>query len=100
VEELTLRTPRSIFFVATERSMRTSIQKWGNSLAVRIPRAFAADLGIDKDAAVDLTVEGGALVLRPSPVGRYDLESLLAEVTDENVHPVVDWGALVGREVL
>lgn len=80
--------------------MRTSVQKWGNSLAVRIPKAFAADLGIGQDAAVDLSMEDGALVVRPTQVGRYDLESLLSEVTDENIHPVVNWGTPVGREVL
>jgi antitoxin MazE len=80
--------------------MRTSVQKCGNSLAVRIPKAFAEDLGISQDVTVDLSMEDGALVLRPAAVPRYDLESLLSEVTDENIHAAVDWGAPVGRELL
>jgi len=80
--------------------MRTSVQKWGNSLAVRIPKAFATDLGIDQDGSVDLSMEDGVLILRQVRVDRYDLESLLKEVTDENIHAVVDWGAPVGRELL
>ena len=80
--------------------MRTSVQKWGNSLAIRIPKAFASDLGIEQDAAIDLSMEDGALVLRPTHVGRYNLETLLSEVTDENIHPVVDWGTPMGKEVL
>ena len=80
--------------------MRTSVQKWGNSLAVRIPKAFAADLGIDQDVPVDLSMEDGALIVRPSQRDRYDLQSLLAQVTDENLHAPVDWGPAVGRELL
>jgi antitoxin MazE len=80
--------------------MRTNIQKWGNSLAVRIPKAFASDLGIDQNAPVDLSMEDGALVLRPALESNYSLDNLLAQVTDDNIHPVVDWGAPVGKEVL
>jgi antitoxin MazE len=80
--------------------MRTNIQKWGNSLAVRIPKAFASDLGIDQNAPVDLSMEDGALVLRPVLESNYSLDNLLAQVTDDNIHPVVDWGAPVGKEVL
>jgi len=78
--------------------MKTHVQKWGNSLAVRIPKAFAVDLDIDQDASVDLAVEDGALVLRPLPTAKYRLSDLLAEMTEENLHPVVEWGAPVGRE--
>ena len=80
--------------------MRTSVQKWGNSLAVRIPKAFAEDLGISQDIKVDLSMEDGALVLRPAAVLRFNLESLLSEVTDDNIHASVDWGAPVGKELL
>ncbi len=80
--------------------MKTHVQKWGNSLAVRIPKAFAVDLDIDQDASVDLAVEDGALILRPLPTTEYRLSDLLADVTEENLHPVVEWGAPVGREEL
>lgn len=78
--------------------MKTHVQKWGNSLAVRIPKAFAVDLEIDQDASVDLTVEDGALILRPLPTAGYHLSDLLAKVTEDNLHPVVEWGAPLGRE--
>ena len=80
--------------------MRTNIQKWGNSLAVRIPKAFASDLGIDQNAPVELSLEDGALVLRPALESPYKLESLLAQVTDENIHSLIDWGGPVGKEAL
>ncbi len=78
--------------------MRTRIQKWGNSLAVRIPKAYAVDLGIGPDAPVELSLEGDVLVLRPRPGEKYRLESLLAEVNEDNLHEAVDWGGPVGRE--
>lgn len=78
--------------------MRTQVQKWGNSLAVRIPRAFAADLGLAQDSAVELALEDGCLVVRPSTEVRYDLKGLLEQVTKENLHSEQDFGASVGGE--
>ncbi len=78
--------------------MRTQVQKWGNSLAVRIPKAFAADLGLAQDSAVELDLEDGCLVVRPSTEVRYDLHELLEQVTKENVHTESDFGPSVGRE--
>ncbi len=80
--------------------MRTNIRKWGNSLAVRIPRAFASDLGIDQNAPVELSLEDGAMILRPALENPYKLETLLDQVTDENIHSLVDWGRPAGKEAL
>lgn len=71
--------------------MKTRIQKWGNSLAVRIPKSFAAGLGLAENGPVDMTLEDGALVIKPDREGTWDLGSLLAQVTDENIHP--EWEA-------
>jgi len=67
--------------------MKTRVQKWGNSLGLRIPKSFAKDLGLADDSGVELTLEEGALVVRPDPERSWDLDSLLAGVTGENVHP-------------
>jgi antitoxin MazE len=80
--------------------MRVAVQKWGNSLAVRIPRALAEEVGIERGSQVELAVEQGRLVavpLRPR-ASRYTLDELLAQVTDENVHDEVDFGPPVGKE--
>ena len=69
-------------------------------MAVRIPKAFASDLGIGRNTPVELSMEDGALVLRPALENPFSLDSLLEQVTDENIHPVVDWGAPAGKEVL
>lgn len=78
--------------------MRTRVGKWGNSLAVRIPRAFAEEIGVDEDTEVEMTVTDEALVVAPVRVRRYALENLLERVTEENLHDEVDTGRSVGRE--
>lgn len=79
--------------------MRTKVQKWGNSLALRIPKSFAAEVGLDVDAAVDLTLVEGKLVVTPLTTTEYTLEELLAQVTDENIHEEIATNDVVGAEV-
>lgn len=77
--------------------MRTRVQKWGNSLAVRIPKPFAASAGLRQTSEVEISVERGAL--RVAPVQRrWRLRQLLAGVTKRNVHSESDLGPAVGRE--
>ena len=79
--------------------MRVRIQKWGNSLALRIPKPFAEEAGVKEGAAVDLAVVDGKLVAAPLLVRKYSLAKLLAGVTKKNLHGEVDSGLPVGREV-
>jgi antitoxin MazE len=67
--------------------MKTRVQKWGNSLAARIPKSFAEDLGLRDGSPVEMTLEDGAVAIRPDREKAWELEALLAEVTDDNVHP-------------
>ena len=78
--------------------MRTSVQKWGNSLALRIPKAFAADLGLAQDSPVELSLEDGNLIIRPSSMQRYELSDLMTRVTEANLHGEHDYGDAVGSE--
>ena len=78
--------------------MKTQVQKWGNSLALRIPKAFAADLGLAQDSSVELSLKDGNLVVRPSSIQRYELSSLLLRVTDTNLHGEQDYGDPIGSE--
>lgn len=81
----------------------SQIQKWGNSLAVRIPKVLALELALRPGADVDIAVQDGAVVIRPRG-GRvrrkYDLEEMLSRVTDDNLQPFVDPGPPVGREIV
>jgi antitoxin MazE len=78
--------------------MKTRVQKWGNSLAVRIPKAFAAEAGLHANAAVELSLVNGALVVRPVAPAP-SLEELLRGITDDNLPGEWDTGPAVGKEV-
>lgn len=79
--------------------MRSRIQKWGNSLAVRIPKPFAEEVGLIEDADVVISLRDGELVVAPSRGSHYVLADLLKKVSPRNVHAEVDTGRRVGREV-
>ena len=78
--------------------MTTRVAKWGHSLAVRIPKAFAEQVQLEEGAEVRISVTDGKLVM--SPVGRaFDLRELVEGITPENRHEETEWGAPVGREI-
>lgn len=78
--------------------MDAQIAKWGNSLAVRIPKAVAERARLREGERLEMSVnEDGAVVLRPARPN-YRLEDLLAGVTDENLQSETEWGQPVGRE--
>ena len=79
--------------------MQTKVKRWGNSLAVRIPKAFADDLGLAENSSVALSRRDRDLVLTPAATRTLTLAALLAEVTDENLHHEVDTGTPAGDEV-
>ena len=79
--------------------MQTMIQQWGNSLALRIPKAFAAQARMKKGSRVRLTVRKDQMIVTPVRLGEISLESLLAKVTPENIHPETDWGKPMGKEI-
>ncbi len=78
--------------------MHTNIRKWGNSLGLRIPRAFAEELGLADGAVVDLTLQDRTLVLRPVSSRDLALADLLAGITDDQLHPEDDTGPAQGGE--
>ena len=78
--------------------MQTRVQKWGNSLGLRIPRGLADELGLGVGTEVSLIAKDGELVLRPSLPSRLRLADLLAGITPENIHASVDTGDAVGSE--
>jgi antitoxin MazE len=79
--------------------MQTRIQKWGNSLAVRIPKAFAHEAHLEQDAVVELSLVDGKVVMVPVAEPEVTLEQLLSGITEENRHREIDWGPAVGKEV-
>lgn len=79
--------------------MLAKIQKWGNSLALRIPTAFAKDVRLTTGCEVEITMNDGKLIIAPVPAPNYSLAVLLQSVTDQNRHAEIDTGDAVGREV-
>ncbi|HTT81363.1 MAG TPA: AbrB/MazE/SpoVT family DNA-binding domain-containing protein [Stellaceae bacterium] len=77
--------------------MQGAVGKWGNSLAIRLPRSLAAALDLHEGTAVELRAEAGALVVR-SARPRYRLADLLAGVNAGTLHDEVDWGPPQGEE--
>ena len=79
--------------------MTATIQKWGNSLALRIPLAVAKQIQVKEGDAVLLKVGASGLTVKPAPK-KLSLDDLLDKVTPENQHSATDWGADLGREIL
>ncbi|MBA2687729.1 MAG: AbrB/MazE/SpoVT family DNA-binding domain-containing protein [Gemmatimonadaceae bacterium] len=78
--------------------MLTTINRWGNSLAIRIPKAFAEQAEMEENTSVEIAVEDDRITIRPHRK-TWTLRELLAGVTDSNKHPENDWGEISGREV-
>ncbi|MEW5993689.1 MAG: AbrB/MazE/SpoVT family DNA-binding domain-containing protein [Candidatus Zixiibacteriota bacterium] len=79
--------------------MRLRVQKWGNSLALRIPKPFAEEAKVKQGSVVDLSVAEGKLVAVPMKREKWSLSKLLEAVTKKNLHGETDFGQPVGREV-
>jgi len=78
--------------------MRTRVQKWGNSLALRIPKSFATEVGLQRESSVEISLVNGKLVITPVAKPELTLKQLLAKVTKENLHHEVDTGPATGNE--
>jgi antitoxin MazE len=78
--------------------MQARVQKWGNSLAVRIPKSFATQSNLGQDSLVEMSIENGKIVLLPIQP-EMDLAQLLELVTEENRHAEAQTGTTIGREI-
>lgn len=78
--------------------MKSNIKKWGNSLALRLPASVLGGTVFELDLEVDVRVEGNRMIIEPvrPPI---DLDAMLAAITPENSHELIDWGPPVGKEV-
>ena len=76
----------------------TQVSKWGNSLGLRLPKSVAREAQIGEGDTVDVSVDNGTIVVRPSR-RRYSLDELVSRINARNRHAESDWGAPVGHEV-
>lgn len=77
-----------------------TIQLWGNSLALRVPKPVAEQLGLRQGVEVDLQVEGDRLVIARRRAARTPLADLLAQCRPDNRPETVDFGPPAGRELI
>ncbi|QNT79255.1 AbrB/MazE/SpoVT family DNA-binding domain-containing protein [Entomobacter blattae] len=78
--------------------METSIKKWGNSTAIRIPSALIKESGMKIDQAVDVQVKDDTIIIKPIKKQKYALDSLLSGITEDNRHNEVESFGPVGNE--
>jgi antitoxin MazE len=79
--------------------MHVRVQKWGNSLAVRIPKPLAKDAEVTEGTVLNLAVFDGKVVATPVEPKKLSLRELLAKVNKKNLHGEVDFGPPAGREI-
>jgi antitoxin MazE len=80
-----------------EANMAVTLQKWGNSVGVRLPKPMLEQVGLKEGAQVEVLVEGDHLVIRRE---RLKLADLLAQCRPENRPDPIDFGPPVGREII
>ena len=78
--------------------MEAVIRKWGNSPALRLPVSALRDAELSLEQKVNIVVTRGRIVIEPSEKIEYDLDELLAGITDQNSHAEVNFGKPVGKE--
>lgn len=78
---------------------KTRVQKWGNSLAIRIPQPVAKDLGLAEGSQVQIASSGSSATIKPVRFRGKTLEELLRKVTPGNLYDEFDWGEPAGREI-
>jgi antitoxin MazE len=79
--------------------MKTRAQKWGNSLAIRVPKSVAQQVGLKEQDDLEIEVQDGNVVLKPQLQRVYRLEDLVKQITQKNLHGEIDTGTSVGREI-
>ncbi len=79
--------------------MRVKVQKWGNSIALRIPKSFALETSLKYGSVVNLSLHNGKLIVEPVAPEEYKLENLLSEVKETNIHASPSDDAPLGKEV-
>jgi antitoxin MazE len=79
--------------------MTSTVSKWGNSLAIRIPKHLADRVHMQEGSCVEFDVLDGSLIVKPSQRKKYTLEELLDGMTPEHFHPEIPTGTPVGNEM-
>jgi antitoxin MazE len=79
--------------------MRVTVKKWGNSASVRIPVSIMAAAKLRLEQPVDVREDKGRIIIEPVRHPKYDLNDLVAQITEDNRHGEADFGKPVGTEI-
>jgi len=79
--------------------MTTKIKKWGNSLAIRLPKKTVDFLGLKEGSLVGFDYDKNQITIKPKKEKEYTLKELTDKITSKNIHQEVDWGGPVGKEI-
>ena len=79
--------------------MELKIQKWGNSLAIRIPKSYAKDIHIEQGSVINISKEKDTIIIKPKHK-KENLKELLAKINKKNIHEEIDTGDSMGNEIL
>ncbi len=79
--------------------MKTKIKKWGNSLALRLPKTSIELLGLKENSSVVFDYDKNRIIIKPDQKREYTLNNLVSKITPNNKHKTVDWGKPVGKEL-
>lgn len=79
--------------------MSTKVQKWGNSLALRLPKEVTKKLNLAEGVEVDIVSKAKNIVVKPKLTRKFTLEELVSKITPQNRHQETNWGRPVGREI-
>src|SRR4051794_2923537 len=91
------RRPARLYIQCRYMATTTQVSRWGNSLGLRLPKSVAREAQLDEGDPVDVSVDNGAIVIRPSRP-RYSLDELVRRITPKNRHAGSDWGGPLGDE--
>ena len=73
-----------------------AVKKWGNSLALRIPKDIAKTLLVQESSLLELEIVQNGLLLKPKKKSR--LEELVAQIDESNLHGEIETGEALGNE--
>ncbi len=79
--------------------MILKVKKWGNSLAIRIPKSFAKEVNLDSGTEINLAIKNGKIIIEPLKQKKYHLNDLLLEVNEDNIHNEYSSGEPRGKEI-
>ena len=79
--------------------MRSKVQLWGNSLALRIPKYIANQIQINNGSEIDVSLEEEKIIIKPIKAKKESLEYLLSKIEKKNIHKEEDFGEPIGGEI-